>query len=134
MKKVVKQQKVFLKYHKKKNIKHEDYKNVLFNKQPINPKMKTIRSINHQLSSYKLNKISLSCLIISGTSITTESQVMLRDTSNVKTYSSSSSFLLLLGNGIFNLSVFFLKELRMVSCSIVSFFSRIYDKYFNSFR
>ena len=34
MKKVVKQQKVFLKYHKKKNIKHEDYKNVLFNKQP----------------------------------------------------------------------------------------------------
>lgn len=61
MKKVVKQQKVFLKYHKKKNIKHEDYKNVLFNKQPINPKMKTIRSINHQLSSYKLNKISLSC-------------------------------------------------------------------------
>ena len=44
-----------------KNIKHEDYKQVLFNKEQIQHEMKTIRSENHQLGSYKLNKISLSC-------------------------------------------------------------------------
>lgn len=45
----------------KKNIKHEDYKNVLFNNKQLHHKMKTIRSNNHQLGSYELNKVSLSC-------------------------------------------------------------------------
>lgn len=44
----------------KKNIKHEDYKNVLFNNEQIYHKMKTIRSQNHQIGSFELNKISLS--------------------------------------------------------------------------
>ena len=45
----------------KKNIKHEDYKNVLFNNEQLHHKMKTIRSEKHQLGSFELNKISLSC-------------------------------------------------------------------------
>ena len=45
----------------RKDIKHEDYKNVLFNNEQIHHKMKTIRSEKHQLGSYELNKISLSC-------------------------------------------------------------------------
>ena len=45
----------------KKDIKHEDYKNVLFNNKQIHHKMKTIRSEKHQLESLELNKISLSC-------------------------------------------------------------------------
>ena len=45
----------------KNNIKHEDYKNVLINSKQIHHTMKTIRSINHQLGSYNLNKVSLSC-------------------------------------------------------------------------
>jgi len=44
-----------------KEIKHEDYKNTLFNHEQIYHQMKTIRSVNHQLGSYDLNKISLSC-------------------------------------------------------------------------
>ena len=44
-----------------KNIKHEDYKQVLFENKQMHHKMKTIRSINHQLGSFELNKISLSC-------------------------------------------------------------------------
>ena len=45
----------------KNNIKHTDYKNVLINDKQIHHTMKTIRSINHQLGSYELNKVSLSC-------------------------------------------------------------------------
>ena len=45
----------------KNDIKHEDYKNVLINNKQIHHTMKTIRSINHQLGSYELNKVSLSC-------------------------------------------------------------------------
>ena len=45
----------------KNNIKHEDYKNVLLENKQIHHTMKTIRSINHQLGSYELNKVSLSC-------------------------------------------------------------------------
>ena len=45
----------------KNNIKHEDYKEVLFNNKQIHHTMKTIRSSNHQLGSYELNKVSLSC-------------------------------------------------------------------------
>ena len=45
----------------KKDIKHEDYKNTLFNKMQMHHKMKTIRSDKHQLGSYEINKVSLSC-------------------------------------------------------------------------
>ena len=45
----------------KSQIKHEDYKNVLTNNKQIHHTMKTIRSINHQLASYEINKVSLSC-------------------------------------------------------------------------
>ena len=44
-----------------KNIKHEDYKEVLFNNKQMHHTLKTIRSNNHQLGSFELNKISLSC-------------------------------------------------------------------------
>ena len=45
----------------KKDIKHENYKNVPFNNKQVYHKMKTIRSNNHKLGSYEINKISLSC-------------------------------------------------------------------------
>ena len=45
----------------KNNIKHRDYKETLFNKKQMHHKMKTIRSQNHQLRSYEINKVSLSC-------------------------------------------------------------------------
>ena len=45
----------------KKNIKHEDYKHVLFNNKQMHQTMKSIRSNNHQLWSYEPNKVSLSC-------------------------------------------------------------------------
>ena len=44
-----------------KDITHENYKNTLFNNQQMYHKVKTIRSENHQLGSYELNKVSLSC-------------------------------------------------------------------------
>ena len=44
-----------------KDIKHENYKDTLFNNEQIHHKMKTIRSENHQLSSYEINKVPLSC-------------------------------------------------------------------------
>ena len=49
------------KYIITKNIKHEDYKKVLFNNKQMHHTFKTIRSNNHQLGSFELNKISLSC-------------------------------------------------------------------------
>ena len=45
----------------KKSIKHENYKEVLFNNKQVYYKMKTIRSKRYQFGSYKINKISLSC-------------------------------------------------------------------------
>ena len=45
----------------KHSIKHEDYKNVLLNNEQLHHKMKTIRSQKHQLGSYEMNKVSLSC-------------------------------------------------------------------------
>ena len=45
----------------KKNIIHDDYKDTLFNSKQMMHKMKTIRSENHQLGSYEINKVSLSC-------------------------------------------------------------------------
>ena len=45
----------------KKDIKHENYKDVLFNNKQVYHKMKKIGSQRHQLGSYEINKISLSC-------------------------------------------------------------------------
>ena len=45
----------------KNNIKHEDYKNTLISNKEMHHKMKTIRSQRHQLGSYEINKVSLSC-------------------------------------------------------------------------
>ena len=45
----------------KKNITHENYKETLFNNKQMHHTMKTIRSNNHQLGSYELNEVSLSC-------------------------------------------------------------------------
>ena len=45
----------------KNNIKHEDYKRTLLNEEQMHHKMKTIRSQRHQLGSYEINKVSLSC-------------------------------------------------------------------------
>ena len=43
------------------NIKHQDYKDILFKSLQIHSKMKSIRSDHHQLASYELNKVLLSC-------------------------------------------------------------------------
>ena len=43
------------------NIKHEDYKSTLINKEQMHHKMKTIRSQRHQVGSYEINKVLLSC-------------------------------------------------------------------------
>ena len=45
----------------KKDITHENYKKTLFNAEQMIHKMKTIRSENHELGSYEINKVSLSC-------------------------------------------------------------------------
>ena len=45
----------------KNNIKHNNYKETLFNNKQMHHKMKTIRSQNHQIKSYEINKVSLSC-------------------------------------------------------------------------
>ena len=45
----------------KHHIKHEDYKEVLLNNKQLHHKMKTVRSHKHQLGSYEINKMSLSC-------------------------------------------------------------------------
>ena len=45
----------------KNNIKHEDYKNTLMNNEQMHHRMKTIRSQRHQLGSYEINKVPLSC-------------------------------------------------------------------------
>ena len=45
----------------KNNITHEKYRDTLFKNKQMHHKMKTIRSENHQLGSYEINKVSLSC-------------------------------------------------------------------------
>ena len=59
MKKEVKQLKVLKRISSK--IKHNNYKDTLFENKQMYHQMKTIRSENHQLGSYRLNKVSLSC-------------------------------------------------------------------------
>lgn len=39
----------------KEDLKHENYKNTLFNNQQIHHKVKTIRSVNREISSYEIN-------------------------------------------------------------------------------
>ena len=45
----------------KKEIQHSDYKDVLFDEKQLHHQMRTIRSNNHQLGSFVINKTSLSC-------------------------------------------------------------------------
>ena len=45
----------------KNQIKNNDYKSVLFNQEQQLHTMNTLRSLNHQLGSYKINMVSLSC-------------------------------------------------------------------------
>ena len=45
----------------KNNIRYEDYERTLLNEEQMHHKMKTIRSQRHKLSSYEINKVSLSC-------------------------------------------------------------------------
>ena len=45
----------------KKDIKHADYRNTFLNGEQMHHKRKTIRSENHQLGSYEINKVPLSC-------------------------------------------------------------------------
>ena len=45
----------------KNEITHENYKNILLKDEQMYHKMKTIRSQNHELSSFEINKVSLSC-------------------------------------------------------------------------
>ena len=45
----------------KNELKHINYKETLFDNKQLYHQMKTIRSQNHQLASYELNKVSLSC-------------------------------------------------------------------------
>ena len=45
----------------KNDINYENYRQTLFSEEQIHHKMKTIRSKNHQLGSYEINKVSLSC-------------------------------------------------------------------------
>ena len=47
----------------KNEINYGDYKNALFNNQQMHHRIKTIRSKNHKLGSYEINKVSLSCFV-----------------------------------------------------------------------
>lgn len=44
----------------KKDIKHKDYKNTLFNYEQNYHKMKRIRSVKHEINSYEIDNVSLS--------------------------------------------------------------------------
>ena len=45
----------------KNEITHDNYKNILLSREQMYHKMKTITSEKHQLGSYEINKVSLSC-------------------------------------------------------------------------
>ena len=64
----------------KNNINHEDYKRTLLNEEQMHRKMKTIRSQRHQLGSYEINKVLLSCFETSAKSMIMEQAVMPMDT------------------------------------------------------
>ena len=63
----------------KNDIKHENYKQTLFNEEQMHHKMKTIRSQRHQLGSYEINKVSLSCFDDKRYILEMESKVMHMD-------------------------------------------------------
>ena len=44
-----------------KKLRHKEYANVLFNKKVVRQKKKKIQSKLHEIGTYNLNKISLSC-------------------------------------------------------------------------
>ena len=44
-----------------KKLRHKEYADVLFNKKVVRHKMKRIQSVLHQIGTYDINKISLSC-------------------------------------------------------------------------
>ena len=44
-----------------KKLRHKEYVDVLFNKKAIRDKMKRIQSNLHEIGTYDINKISLSC-------------------------------------------------------------------------
>ena len=44
-----------------KELKHENYKDTLMNQKQMMHLMKTIQSDKHEIGSYQINKISLSC-------------------------------------------------------------------------
>ena len=46
---------------KKKDLKHDNYRNTLFNNQQLYHRMRSIRSVNHEIGSYEINKVPLSC-------------------------------------------------------------------------
>lgn len=50
-----------LKKHNKKQINHDNYKDILINNKEMLREINTIRSEKHEIESYKLNKVSLSC-------------------------------------------------------------------------
>lgn len=50
------------KVYDQKEYRPQDYKDTLQNDKQIYHTMKTVRSVCHQLGSYELSKISLSCL------------------------------------------------------------------------
>ena len=45
----------------RKDLLHKNYKETLIKEGQMRHKMRTIRSVKHQLHSYEINKISLSC-------------------------------------------------------------------------
>ena len=44
-----------------KKLRHEEYLSVLFNKKVVRHKMKRIQSVLHDVYTYDINKITLSC-------------------------------------------------------------------------
>ena len=60
MRRTVKKAKGVKKNVIKKGISHQDYLDVLIGSRVLHHQMKTIRSDCHQISSYQINKISLS--------------------------------------------------------------------------
>ena len=44
-----------------KKLRHNEYVDVLFNKKNMRHKMKRIQSVLHEIGTYDINKISLSC-------------------------------------------------------------------------
>ena len=68
----------------KKNITHDNYKEVLFNNKQMQHTMKTIRSKNHQLGSFELNKFHSRASTIKDSYIKMAYKFRLRSLQNLK--------------------------------------------------